>query len=97
MLEKILELFKAFDANLTLIIKLFLKSYIPYENPPFFSSNITNFTKVIIYSLFLSVPIFAVKVFFPNKKIRKWLYLLLVASGLSLFGILLGFLQLLFY
>ncbi|KKR30592.1 hypothetical protein A2715_00200 [Candidatus Woesebacteria bacterium RIFCSPHIGHO2_01_FULL_39_32] len=97
MFEKILQVVERSNAKLTGNLDQFFKRFAPFKELPFFATHFTDFTKVIIYSFFVLIPLLILKILFPYK--RRFTYpilLILGIIGLSLFGIFLGFLQLLY-
>ena len=88
---------KLFDSNLTENLDQFFKPLAPFKELPFFADRLPEFTKIIVYSLFILAPLLLLKILFPYR--RRFTYpilLVLGVMGLSLFGIFLGFLQLLY-
>lgn len=97
MFDKIIYSFKSFDSDLEAIINKFLKMYDPYKNPPSIAALMPIFLRVIFYLFVIIIPIFFIKILFPYKKwINILIYVIVFLAGLSVFGILLGFIQLLF-
>jgi len=97
MLEKSAKIVRAFDADLTGIISQFFKRYAPLKELPFFTSHLTDFTKIIVYSLFILIPLLFLKILFPYKRRFTYpIFFVLGVIGISLVGIFLGFMQLLY-
>lgn len=77
-----------------------LASYFPSQNLsvlPFFARNMPQFAKNIILAAFALVFLVIIKLAFPDKKwINLFIYSLLTVAGLSMLGIYLGLMQLLY-
>lgn len=97
MIFNIINSIKGFDKDLGGLIEKSLKPYDPYKNPPVVAALIPLFLKVVFYSVVIILPFLVLKLLFPYKKwINYFLYIIIAAAGLAVFGVLLGFIQLLF-
>lgn len=88
----------AFDSNLEEIIHTLFKNYLPDQNALFLTSLVPLSTKIIFYILVFMVPFFILKLSNPlnNKKASLVLKLSALVIAFLLFGIFLGFIQILF-
>ncbi|OGM23598.1 hypothetical protein A2865_03505 [Candidatus Woesebacteria bacterium RIFCSPHIGHO2_01_FULL_39_17] len=94
-IEKLVQSFKIFDLRLTQAFKLYLQKLVPYKNPPFLTSYLTDFLKIIFYSLVIMIPFLFLKILHPyNRKVSIIIILLLSVIAFSVVGVFLGFFQL---
>ena len=97
MFDKAVKFIENFDADLTKILSHFFEGFTPYKELPFFASHFTDFTKTIVYSFFILVPLLFLKILFPYKRRFTYpIFFVLGVIGISLVGIFLGFMQLLY-
>jgi len=97
MFKKISDFLISTDVQVTKILTQYFKHIAPFKELPFFAGHLTEFTKIILYSLIILSPLLFLKILFPYK--RRFTYpilLILTILGICIFAIFLGYMQLLY-
>ncbi len=95
--NNIISFLKETNKNLDVFLSHLLSSYLPSQNVPYFTSYILLLIKVVILMILLLVPVIILKLLKSDSSFLTMLILLILfVVALALFGIFIGFFQILY-
>lgn len=97
MLDKIFLFFKRSNEYLNNLLSGIFSSYLPQNNTPFFASYVLLLMKVIIIIIIILIPVCILKIWKHESSFLTIVILTMIfVIALAIFGIFLGFFQLLY-
>lgn len=96
-INKVVKEIVTFDSNFEGYISTLYSRFAQISNPPLIVLLMPDFTKVIAYSLLILIPLLFFKLMRPYSRTLTLVIIAVIGTdGLMVFGVLMGFLQLLY-